>query len=157
MLVAVLLPVQGAVNESSVTVAHGSCQTPFLVYTDPANPGMQSQSGDVAITRDSGLLGEYGGDGRFAGYDINGSQDAIVNTATGMARVQGGFTATSPDGASSIDVSYTGQVDFAAGMAMGNFVVTGGTGADAGYHAAGTIEGTVVAPATLDGADVGLC
>ncbi len=138
-------------------MANGSCQTPFLVYTDPANPGMQSQSGDIAITRDSGLLGEYGGDGRFAGYDINGSQDAIVTTTSGMARVQGEFTATSPDGGSSIMVTYTGQVDFVAGMAMGNFVAGGGTGADAGYRAAGTIEGTVVAPATLDGADVGLC
>src|SRR3954466_16055462 len=157
MLVAVLLPLQGAVGANSVTVANGSCQTPFLVYTDPANPGMQSQSGDIAVTRDSGLLGEYGGDGRFAGYDINGTQDAIVNTTTGMARVQGEFPATSPDGASSIDVSYTGQVDFVGGMAMGNFVAGGGTGADAGYRAAGTLEGTVVGPATLDGADVGLC
>jgi hypothetical protein len=157
LLVAVLLPVQGVVSEDSVTAAHGSCQTPFLVYTDPANPGMQSQSGDIAITRDSGLLGEYGGDGRFAGYDINGSQSAIVNTTTGMARVQGEFTATSPDGGSSIDVSYTGQVDFVGGVAMGNFVAVGSTGADAGYRAAGTIEGTVVGPATLDGADVGLC
>jgi hypothetical protein len=157
VFVAVLLPIQGAVGHSAVTAAHGSCQTPFLVYTDPANPGMQSQSGDIAVNRDSGLLGEYGGDGRFAGYDIDGSQDAIVNTATGMARVQGEFIATSPDGDSSIMVSYTGQVDFVGGMAMGNFVAGGGTGADAGYRAAGTIEGTVVGPATLDGADVGLC
>jgi hypothetical protein len=42
-------------------------------------------------------------------------------------------------------------------MATGNFVVLGGTGDDAGYRAAGTIEGAVVAPATLQGADVGLC
>src|SRR4051794_4993274 len=52
VLVAVLLPIQGGVGERSVTAAHGSCQTPFLVYTDPANPGMQSQSGDIAVTRD---------------------------------------------------------------------------------------------------------
>ena len=89
LLVAVLLPIQGGLGVSAVTAAQGSCQTPFLVYTDPANPGLQSQSGDIAVTRDSGLLGEYGGDGRFAGYDINGSQGAIVSTTTGMARVQG--------------------------------------------------------------------
>jgi hypothetical protein len=157
LLVAVLLPIPGGMSVISVTAAQGNCQTPFLVYTDPANPGLQSQSGDIAVTRDSGLLGEYGGDGRFAGYDINGSQDAIVNTASGMARVQGEFIATSPDGDSSIMVSYTGQVDFVAGMATGNFVAGSGTGADASYRAAGTIEGTVVGPATLDGADVGLC
>ena len=34
---------------------------------------------------------------------------------------------------------------------------SGGTGNDAGYTASGTIEGTVVGPATLDGADIGLC
>jgi hypothetical protein len=137
--------------------AQGSCQTPFLVFTDPANPGTTSQSGDIAVTRDSGLLGDYWGAGRFAGYTIDGAQDAIVNTATGMARVQGEFVATSPDGGSSITVSYTGQVDFGAGMARGNFVVVDGTGNDAGYRASGTIAGTVVAPATLEGVDIGLC
>jgi hypothetical protein len=137
--------------------AQADCQTPFLVFTDPANPGTTSQSGDIAVTRDSGLLGDYGGDGRYAGYAIDGSQDAIVNSATGMARVQGEFVATSPGGGSSITVSYTGQVDFGAGMARGNFVVVNGSGDDAGYRASGTIEGTVVAPATLDGADIGLC
>jgi hypothetical protein len=137
--------------------AQADCQTPFLVFTDPANPGATSQSGDIAVTRDSGLLGDYRGAGRFAGYAVNGAQDAIVNTATGMARVQGEFVATSPDGGSSITVSYTGQVDFGAGMATGNFVVVGGTGADDGYRASGTLEGTVVAPATLEGADIGLC
>ena len=74
-----------------------------------------------------------------------------------MARVQGEFTVTRPDGDSSIVISYTGQVDFVGGMATGNFVAGDGTGADAGYRAAGTLEGTVVGPATLDGADVGLC
>jgi hypothetical protein len=137
--------------------AQANCQTPFLVFTDPANAGTTSQSGDIAVTRDSGLLGDYRGDGRFAGYTIDGVQDAIVNTATGMARVQGQFVATSPDGGSSITVSYTGQVDFGAGMAQGNFIVVNGTGRDAGYRASGAIEGTVVAPATLDGADIGLC
>ncbi len=137
--------------------AQANCQTPFLVFTDPANPGTTSQSGDVAVTRDSGLLGDYRGDGRFAGYTIAGAQDAIVNTASGMARVQGQFVATSPGGGSSITVSYTGQVDFGAGMARGNFVVVGGTGDDASYRASGTIEGTVIAPATLDGVDIGLC
>ena len=83
--------------------------------------------------------------------------DIIQNTATGMARVQGEFTATSPDGESSIVVSYTGQVDFGAAMATGNFVVVGGTGGDAGYRASGTIEGMVIPPATLQGMDVGLC
>src|SRR5215218_8164786 len=113
--------------------AQGGCQTPFLVYTDPSNPGATSQSGDIAVTRDSVLLGDFRGDGRFAGYSIDGAQDAIVNTQTGMARVQGEFTATRPDGNSSITVWYTGQVDFEAGTATGNFIVLGGTGDDAGY------------------------
>ncbi len=59
--------------------------------------------------------------------------------------------------ASSITVSYTGQVDFGAGMARGNFVVVNGARDNAGYRASGRIEGMVVAPATLDGADVELC
>jgi hypothetical protein len=145
----------GASIESAA--AQAGCQTPFLVYTDPANPGTTSQSGDIAVTRESVLLGDYRGDGRFAGYEIRGTMDNIVNTASGMARVQGEFVASSPDGDSSITVWYTGQVDFGAGMATGNFTVLGGTGDDAGYRAAGTIEGTVVGPATLDGVDFGLC
>ena len=146
----------GTGMESGLAAAQG-CQTLFLVYTDPANPGVTSQSGDVAVTRDSRLLGDYRGDGRFAGYAIDGEMDAIVNSATGMARVQGEFTATSPDRESSITVWYTGQVDFGAGVATGHFVAGNGMGNDAGYRAAGTIEGMVVAPATLEGADIGLC
>jgi hypothetical protein len=137
--------------------AQGGCQTPFLVYTDPANPGVKSESGDVAFTQDSRLLGDFGGNGRFAGYAIDGTMDIIANTATGMARVQGEFVATSPDGDSSITVWYTGQVDFGAGMATGNFVAGNGSGDDTGYRSAGTIEGSVIAPATLDGVDIGLC
>jgi hypothetical protein len=133
------------------------CETPFLVYTDPANPGVATESGNITTIRDSGLLGEYRGDGRFAGYTINGAMDNILNTATGMARVQGEFIATSPDGGSSITVWYTGQVNFGAAMARGNFTAGNGTGDDAGYRAAGTLKGTVVGPATLDGVDIGLC
>jgi hypothetical protein len=142
---------------ASEIAAQGSCETPFLVFTDPANPGTTTQTGDVSVIRDSVLLGEYRGDGRFAGYEIVGVQNGIVNNVTGMARVQGEFTATSPDGGSSISVWYTGQVDFVAGVAAGNFVVLGETGADAGYRASGTLSGNVVGPATLDGVDVGLC
>ena len=156
-LAIVVALVVGGEPDVERAAAQANCQTPFLVYTDPANPGTTSQSGDIAVTRESGLLGDYRGDGRFAGYTIDGTQEAIVNTATGRARVQGQFVATSPDGASSITVSFTGQVDFGAGMATGKFVVVGGTGDDTGYRAAGTIEGTVVAPATLEGVDIGLC
>jgi hypothetical protein len=134
-----------------------SCQTPFLVYTDPDNPGVSADTGAFRMTAESGLLGEYKGDGRFAGYGIDGTQDAIVNTATGMAQVRGVFTATNPDGGSTFDVIYTGRVDFGAGMATGYFTASGGTGNDAGYSASGTIEGAVVGPATLAGVDVGLC
>lgn len=156
LAVSMLVPVAG--NEpGAAAAAQGGCQTPFLVYTDPANPGMMAESGDVRVIRDSVLLGEFRGEGRFGGYDIRGTMDNIVNSATGMARVQGEFVATSPDGGSSITVWYTGQVDFGAGIARGNFTVANGTGRDAGYRAAGTIEGTVVGPATLDGVDIGLC
>jgi hypothetical protein len=144
-------------GDGAIVAAQAGCKTPFLVYTDPANPGMVSESGDVRVIRDSGLLGDFRGGGRFAGYAIQGSMDNIVNTANGMARVQGEFVATSPDGGSSITVWYTGQVDFGAAMARGNFTVVGGTGSDAGYRASGTIEGVVVGPATLEGVDVGLC
>jgi hypothetical protein len=149
-------PGWGAPLSEPVGAAPG-CQTPFVVYTDPSNPAVSSQNGDVSVIQDSGLLGEYSGDGRFAGYDIRGMMDNIVNTATGMARVLGEFVATSPDGGSSVTVWYSGQVDFGAAMAHGNFVAGNGTGSDAGYRAAGTIEGTVVGPATLDGVDIGLC
>lgn len=141
-----------------MTIAAGEdCQTPFVVSTDLMNPGNASASGDVTVIRDSGLLGEYGGDGRFAGYAIQGTMDNILNTTTGMARVQGEFVATSQDGASSITVWYTGQVDFGAGMAEGAFTAGNGTGNDLGYRAHGTLEGVVTPPATLTGADVGLC
>jgi hypothetical protein len=157
-LVAVILAlplVMGFATPS--TAATPGCGTPFLVYTDPANPGVTTETGDVTVIRDSGLMGEYKGGGRFAGYAISGAMDNILDTATGMARVQGEFVATSPDGGSSITVSYTGQVDFGAALATGNFTAGNGTGNDAGYRAFGTLEGTVVGPATLDGVDVGLC
>lgn len=155
LLPGLALPAWGGSGVAPASAA--GCETPFVVYTDPANPGIAAESGDVRYIQDSGLLGEYGGDGRFAGYAIRGVMDNIVNDATGMARVQGEFTATSPDGGSSITVWYTGQVDFGAAMARGTFVAGNGTGADAGYRASGTIEGTVVGPATLDGVDIGLC
>lgn len=137
--------------------AAAGCQTPFLVYTDPDNPGMVQETGAFQMVSGSGLLGQYRGEGRFAGYTIDGAQDAVVNTATGMANVRGVFIATSPDGGSSIEVHYTGQVDFGARMAHGVFTASGESGADIGYNASGAIEGTVVGPATLDGADIGLC
>jgi hypothetical protein len=155
LLAALPLPLSG--GSGPISAAAQSCQTPFLVYTDPDNPGVSADTGAFRMTTDSGLLGEYTGDGHFAGYSIDGTQDAIVNTATGMAQVRGAFTATSPDGGSSFDVLYTGRVDFGAGMATGYFTASGGAGNDAGYSASGTIEGAVVGPATLDGADVGLC
>jgi hypothetical protein len=156
LALATLLPLGTGIDPGSAA-AQGGCQTPFRVFTDPSNPGSTSQSGDIAVTHESVLLGDFRGDGRFAGYSIEGVQNAIVDTVTGMGRVQGEFTATSPDAESAITVWYTGQVDFEAGTATGNFVVLGGTGDDAGYRTAGTIEGTIVGPATLEGADVGLC
>lgn len=155
-----LLPLVPAWDETgfgAALVMANDCETPFEVATDLANPGTRSQSGEIAVTRGSGLVGEFGGTGRFANYGIVGLMEIIQNTASGMARVQGEFTATSPDGGSSITLSFTGQVDFGAARAMGNFVVVDATGADAGYRASGTIEGTVVAPGTLRGMDVGLC
>jgi hypothetical protein len=142
---------------TSPVFAQAGCQTPFLVHTDPYNPGVTMASGDVSVTRDGVLLGKYGGDGRFAGYAIRGTLGTILNTATGMARVQGELVATSPDGGSSITVWLTGQVDFGAAVATGNFTAGNGTGNDAGYRAFGTIAGTVVGPATLEGVDIGLC
>ena len=156
MALAVGLPLLGGLGGGSAA-AQGGCQTPFLVFTDPDNPGTTGEHGPFRMIDDSGLLGEYRGDGRFAGYSINGTQDAVVNSATGTANVVGSFIATSPDGGSSIEVFYTGQVDFNAGMARGVFTASGETGNDAGYNASGTIEGTVVGPATLEGADIGLC
>jgi hypothetical protein len=155
LLAALPLPLWG--GSGAVSAAAQSCQRPFVVYTDSDNPEVSVDTGAFRMTTESGLLGEYKGDGRFAGYSIDGTQDAIVNTATGMAQVRGAFTATSPGGGSSFDVLYTGRVDFGAGMATGYFTASGDAGNDAGYSASGTIEGTVVGPATLDGAAVGLC
>ena len=155
LLGAVVAPV--SVVLASGSAAAQGCQTPFLVFTDPDNPGTVSATGPLQMIRGSGLLGDYRGDGRFAGYLIAGSQDAVVNGDTGMANVRGSFIATSPDGGSAIEVLYTGQVDFNAGMAEGVFTASGVSGNDVGYNAFGTIEGTVVGPATLEGADVGLC
>jgi hypothetical protein len=42
-------------------------------------------------------------------------------------------------------------------MATGNFVMLGGTADDARYRAAGTIEGTMLGLATLEGVDADLC
>jgi hypothetical protein len=156
LAVALGLPVWGGWADGSAA-AQGGCQTPFLVFTNPDDPGTVVQNGPFRMISDSGLLGDYRGGGRFAGYSISGTQDAVVNDATGTANVVGFFTATSPDGASSIDVTFTGQVDFTAGVARGFFTASGETGNDVGYTAHGTIEGTVVGPATLEGADIGLC
>jgi hypothetical protein len=133
------------------------CQTPFRVSTNTANPGTTTRSGEIAATRDAGLIGSFGGNGRFADYVIDGVPTLILDTATGMARAQGTFVATSPDGGSSITVTYTGRVDFAGGTATGNFVAGNGTGADAGYRASGTLTGDVIPPATLVGINAGLC
>lgn len=158
VLLAGLVAAAAAVMAGPMPVrAADDCQTPFRVSTDTANPGTTTQSGEVATTRDAGLVGEYGGNGRFAGYAIDGSQMLILDTATGMARAQGTFVATSPNGGSSITVTYTGQVDFAGGTATGNFVAGNGTGDDAGYRASGTLKGDVVPPATLVGVNIGLC
>jgi hypothetical protein len=156
-LLALSLSLPMAMAPHGIALAAQGCETPFVVYTDPANPGVTSQNGEVSVTRGGHLVGEYGGAGRFAGYAIDGSIDTIVNTTTGKARAQGEFIATSPDGDSSITVWYTGQVDFGAAVAHGNFTAGNGTGTDAGYRASGTLEGNVVGPATLDGVDIGLC
>jgi hypothetical protein len=155
LIVALTLPLWG--GPASPVVAAAGCQTPFLVYTDPDHPGSVTENGPFRMISGSGLLGDYRGNGRFAGYAIAGWQDATVNDATGMANVRGAFTATSADGGSAIEVQYTGQVDFGAGVARGYFTASGESGNDVGYSASGTIEGMVVGPGTLDGADVGLC
>ena len=154
--VALVLSLALAAPGGGATEAAG-CETPFVVYTDPANPGMSEQTGAVSYTHSAGLLGEYGGDGRFAGYSINGEQTLILDTTTGTARAQGHFVASSPDGSGSIEVGYVGLVDFGAGMATGTFTAGSGTGDDAGYHASGTLSGMVVGPATLEGVNAGLC
>jgi hypothetical protein len=157
VLLALSVALPMPVSSHGLALAAPGCKTPFLVYTEPANPGETVQVGEVAVTRGGHLVGEYGGTGRFAGYAIDGSIETIVNTTTGKARAQGEFVATSPDGGSSITVWYTGQVDFGAAMARGNFTAGNGSGDDASYRASGTLEGSVVGPATLDGVDIGLC
>lgn len=154
--VALVLGLAFAAPAGLATEAAG-CETPFVVYTDPANPGMTEQQGAVSYTHAAGLLGEYGGDGRFAGYAIQGEQTLILDTTTGTARAQGHFVASSPDGSGSIEVGYAGLVDFGAGMATGTFSAGSGMGSDAGYHATGTLSGMVVGPATLEGVNAGLC
>jgi hypothetical protein len=156
-LVALALAVAALGGSTSAMAQDATCQTPFRVFTDPANPGTQTVRGPITFVRDSGILGTYGGDGRFAGFAIDGLQDLTINGATNRVRVRGGFTATSPDGGSTFFVRYTGEVDLATGAATGHFVAKDGTGALAGFHAVGTIQAQLVGPATFDGVDIGLC
>lgn len=59
--------------DGGAAAAQGGCQTPFLVFTDPDNPGTTVENGPFQMVNDSRLLGDYWGDGRFAGYSIDGS------------------------------------------------------------------------------------
>jgi hypothetical protein len=153
------LALVATVHASSGTAAAQTeaCATPFIVFTDPANPGTPVTRGPITTVRQSGLLGSYGGEGRFAGYAIDGSQTLIVNATTNSARVHGRFTATSRDGLASFFVRYTGDVDLTTGVATGHFVAGDGQGALAGLRATGTIEAQLIGPATFAGSDIGLC
>jgi hypothetical protein len=147
----------GGSGAGAVAPVAATCQTPFVVFTDPDNPGVISTRGSITTVRDSGILGTYGGDGRFSGYQISGTQLLIVNSSTNHARVRGSFTATSPDGESSFVLRYSGEVDLTTGVATGTFAVGNGTGAADGLRAAGRIEAQLIGPLTFSGADVGLC
>jgi hypothetical protein len=150
------LVVGGPTADAAAPVS-ASCQTPFVVFTDPDNPGTPTTRGSITTVRDSGILGSYGGDGRFSGYQISGEQVLIINNSTSQARVRGSFTASSPDGASSFLVRFNGEVDLTTGVATGNFSTGNGTGAAEGLRTAGRIEAQLVGPLTFNGVDVGLC
>jgi hypothetical protein len=158
LAVLLLLTLVAALSAGTTQAAASDdgCQTSFLVFTDPNNRGDISQRGQVTIARDSGVLGQYTS-GRLDGYAINGLQDLIVNTVTNEAQIHGSFTATSPDGASSLMVRYSGHADLNTGIATGTFAASGGTGDFDGYRASGKIEATLVGPATFEGVDIGLC
>jgi hypothetical protein len=145
-----------ALGTNTPSASAQTCQTSFIVFTDPNNTGEAMVHGKVTVVRDSGVLGSYL-DGRLANYAINGLQDLRINTVTNQARINGSFTATSPDGASSISVRYAGRADLTTGKATGTFVVFDGTGTFAGYRAHGTIDAQLVGPATFQGVDIGLC
>jgi hypothetical protein len=147
----------GGSSAGAVGSAPAICETPFVVFTDPAHPGTPTTRGPITTVRDSGILGIYGGDGRFAGYGISGTQVLIVNNATNQATVRGTFTATSPDGSSSFLVRYTGKVDLTTGVATGIFTTSNGTGEAAGLRVAGSISAQLVGPLTFNGVDIGLC
>jgi hypothetical protein len=141
---------------STPAAAAATCQTGFIVFTDPANPGLRSDQGQTTIVRESGVLGSYL-DGRLAGYAISGLQDLIINNVTQRAQIIGELTATSPDGSSSITLRYVGHADLVTGEATGTFVVVDGTGEFAGFRASGKISAQLVGPATFQGVDIGLC
>ncbi|HVL26082.1 MAG TPA: hypothetical protein VM450_18460 [Thermomicrobiales bacterium] len=136
--------------------ASASCQSSFVVLTDPANPGDQVTHGQTTIVRDSGVLGSYQ-DGRLAGYAVNGVQDLVINNFTQRADINGTLTASSPDGGSSITLRYTGHADLKSGHATGTFVVVAGTGQFADDHMSGKISAQLVGPVTFQGVDIGLC
>jgi hypothetical protein len=156
LVTAVVLALAAATLGPARPAAAETCQTEFIVFTDPTNPGARTDQGQTTIVRDSGVLGSYL-DGRLAGYGISGQQDLIINNVTQQAQIVGVFTATSPDGGSSLTVRYAGHADLSTGQATGRFVVLDGTGEFAGYHARGRIDAQLVGPATFQGFDIGLC
>jgi hypothetical protein len=152
VVVALAVTILGATRAAAAT----TYQSGFIVFTDPANPGDRMDRGQTTIVRDSGVLGSYQ-DGRLAGYAISGQQDLVINNVTQKAEIPGNLTAISPDGGSSLTLRYAGHADLATGQATGTFVVVGGTGDFADFHASGRISAQLVGPATFQGVDIGLC
>ena len=133
-----------------------SCQTSFLVFTDPENFGDVTTKGDIVKAKNSGILGQYTS-GRFTGFTISGLQELTLNQATGKASIKGSFVASSPDGESSITLRYQGKADLIAAVATGRFRATDGTGELDGFRATGQIEADYLGNFAFTGVDIGLC
>ena len=155
LLALVLALALGAGSASASGGAATTCVSSLIIFTNPADQGTFSQSGQVTHVRDSGVLG-YFYDGVLAGYTLDGAQDIHINTVTNQAQLQGWFLATGPDG-STVTIKYSGHADLNTGAATGSFVTKDGTGQLADFHWSGRISAQLIGPLTFNATDSGIC
>jgi hypothetical protein len=128
------------------------CTAGLRIFT--TSTGVERQAGPVLIFTDSGVGGSYTS-GFLAGSTISGAQHIMLNTQTNLSELNGEFVATGPQG--TLSIQYVGHADLSTGMATGQFVSAGGTGAFSDFHWQGRITARLVGPATFDAVDSGPC
>lgn len=132
----------------------GTCTANLTIFT--TSTGTVRQTGPVEFFTNSGVGGSYTS-GFLSGYTINGAQDIVLNTQTNQSVLTGQFVASGPGG--TLTVRYMGRADLTTGVATGEFVATGGTGAFKRFVWNGSITAQLVslAPPTFHATDTGRC